>query len=147
MGSIGARIVGDCQDFLQQDSLRRRWELVSPRSQSSQRKQKSPYCYQTLRILFVYLLALRQILVERNFPVRQSGFQGPEGAKDGTAVIGVTTRSTPAHVKRVRRGLFPVERRILAGHLPFGRLPRLVLLLFGGIPNSPHFVNVVQKRC
>ena len=37
-------------------------------------------------------------------------------------------------------GLFPVERRILAGHPPNWRtFPRLILLLFGGIPNSPRF--------
>jgi hypothetical protein len=34
-------------------------------------------------------------------------------------------------------GLFPVERRILAGHPQLKGLPRLILLLFGGIPNSP----------
>ncbi len=34
-------------------------------------------------------------------------------------------------------GLFPVERGILAGHSDPGVSPRLILLLFGGIPNSP----------
>ena len=45
-----------------------------------------------------------------------------------------------SHGKRVRvreGGLFPVERRILAGHPPPRGRPRLILLLFGGIPNSP----------
>jgi hypothetical protein len=39
-------------------------------------------------------------------------------------------------VNKTRMGLFLVERRILAGH-PLLECPRLILLLFGGIPNSP----------
>jgi hypothetical protein len=40
---------------------------------------------------------------------------------------------------RRKRGLFPVERRILAGHSRWRERTRLILLLFGGIPNSPCF--------
>ena len=41
-----------------------------------------------------------------------------------------------------KSGLFLVERRILAGSPTEARgFPRLILLLFGGIPNSPAIVR------
>jgi len=39
-------------------------------------------------------------------------------------------------------GLFLVERRILAGPPDLPGFSRLILLLFGGIPNSPS-----EKKC
>ena len=44
-------------------------------------------------------------------------------------------------------GLFPFERRILAGGPPrIWRTPRLILLLFGGIPNSPSVLEMSFKQ-
>jgi len=43
-------------------------------------------------------------------------------------------------------GLFPFERRILAGRPRIWRTPRLILLLFGGIPNSPSVLEMSFKQ-
>jgi hypothetical protein len=45
------------------------------------------------------------------------------------------------------QGLFPVERRTLAGHPPWGELSRLILLLFGGVPNSPRVAEYRSQKC
>jgi len=43
-------------------------------------------------------------------------------------------------------GLFPFERRILAGRPRVWGTTRLILLLFGGIPNSPRVLKMSFKQ-
>ena len=74
------------QDFCNK-TLRRRWEWSHEYPPSIPRKQDSLPVIRDLENSRLFD-GVEQMLVERNFLVRQSGFQGPKRSKEWTAAIG-----------------------------------------------------------